>query len=285
MSAIEQPDPMARILPVTLEEYFRDPCARPSLSQSCAHTLVTRSPAHAWIEHPRFGAAPRESTKAQDEGSIIHKLILGKGTELEILEVDEYRTNYAKALRDNALAAGKIPVKAKDFEPMQAAAIAIADRLRNEHSIELDGESEVPIEWYEAGNEGWVLCRGMIDHLKRQVPVIYDLKKITSADEVTCSRHAYDYGYDIQGAAYVSAVTKLLPKFAGRIKYVPIFMEIEPPYAVVTPDPDGEMRECGQRRWQRAVEIWERCLAENRWPVYTFTQLSLPGYALAREGL
>lgn len=286
MNAIVKPDPMARFLPVSLEEYYKDPGVVPSLSQSAARTMVTKSPAHVWTEHPRFGNAQRKSTDAQDDGSIIHRLLLGKGATLEILEVDKYTTNASRELRDNAIAAGKIPVKAKDFAVLESAAEAIRAQLPD-YGIELDGISEQPMEWFEPGDLGYIRCRGVLDHLVHRdgKPVIYDLKKITSADSKTCSRHAYEYGYDIQRAAYVSAADKLYPNHAGKIDYVIVFMEIEPPYAVVPVRPDGRMRECGDRRWQRALALWERCLAEDHWPTYVkqISQIELPGWALHEE--
>src|SRR5688572_24266058 len=78
MSSQPKHEPRARLLDITPADYHLDPCVTPSLSSSIAHTLVTKSPLHAWTEHPRFGALRSESSKAQDEGSIIHKLLLGK---------------------------------------------------------------------------------------------------------------------------------------------------------------------------------------------------------------
>ena len=38
-------------------EYHADPAPEPSLSRSLAHTLLTRSPRHAWQAHPRLNPA------------------------------------------------------------------------------------------------------------------------------------------------------------------------------------------------------------------------------------
>ena len=75
----------ARILNCSPGDYYRDPCAVPSLSQSIAHTLVTQSPLHAWSEHPRLGNQRKPASKAMDVGSLIHKLVLGKGVDVEIV--------------------------------------------------------------------------------------------------------------------------------------------------------------------------------------------------------
>ena len=57
MSAVAKPVRRARILDVTHEQYLADPCATPSLNQSTAHVMLTKSPLHAWHQHPRLGKA------------------------------------------------------------------------------------------------------------------------------------------------------------------------------------------------------------------------------------
>jgi hypothetical protein len=285
MSAVLKPEPMARLLPCSLEDYFRDPCETPSLSQSAAHVLITQSPAHCWTAHPRFGNAPRKVSKAADEGSLIHQLLLGKSSEILVVEANDFKTKAAQFVRDEAIAAGKIPVIASRYHEVQAAANVLRATIEG-FGIDLsEGVAEQPVEWYEPADRGWVLCRGLLDLFQPKRPRIVDLKKIVSADIETCSRHAYEYGYDLQRAAYVSCVEKLMPEFAGRVEYVIVFMEIEPPYAVVPVIPNGQMRELGERRWQRAVRLWEKCLAEDYWPTYTstITSLELPPWAITKE--
>lgn len=86
----------ARILNVSEAAYHADPCPSPSLSQSIAHTLITQSPRHARLEHPRLGGQQRASTKAMDEGAILHKLLLGAGADFEMVVADDWRTKAAK---------------------------------------------------------------------------------------------------------------------------------------------------------------------------------------------
>lgn len=278
-------NPTARILDVTSEEYFDDPCEVPSLSQSIAHTLITKSPAHAWLRHPKLGNQPRPPTSATNDGSIIHRLLLGKGTEVCVISgFDDFRKKAAQEARDEAIAKGLIPMLEQRYEGILAAAAQLRRNIAS-YGIELDGASEVPVEWREPGNIGDVLCRGLLDHLVLERGTIYDVKKIVSADLRTCARHAIEYGYDIQYAAYTSAVEKLRPDLSGRIDYVWLFCEIEPPYAVVPARPDGALRELGERRWSRAVTLWEDCLARDFWPTYTrtITTIEAPTWALAQE--
>jgi hypothetical protein len=275
----------ARILNVSEADYFADTAgAVPSLSQSIARTLVTKSPAHAWVEHPRLGGQPSEPTKATDQGEIIHRLLLGKGAQVEVLEFDNYRTKVAQGARDAAREAGRVPLLAREYEGIVGAATAILRSLAG-FGIVLDGQSEVAIEWQEQTVETPVLCRGKLDHLKiGSKATIYDVKKIESADPRSCSSSAYTYGYDIQGAAYTSAVEKLHPEFAGRVEYIPIFVEIAPPYSVVPGPLDAVLQESGRRRWQRAVNLWQMCLRDDRWPSYVdaMTVIEAPGWLIAQ---
>src|SRR5690606_13896394 len=130
----------------------------------------------------------------------------------------------AQEARDAAREAGKTPVLERKFAELDAAAKRIRANIAS-FGIELDGRSEGAIEWLEPGDVGEVLCRGMLDHLVLERATIIDLKTIRSADLRTCSRHAVELGYDIQAAAYTSAIEKLRPELAGRVDYLWLFVE------------------------------------------------------------
>lgn len=275
----------ARILEVTEAEYFADPCEVPSLTKSIAHTLITRSPAHAWTEHPRFGNCPREPSAAKNDGSIIHALLLGKGVDVEIISgFGDFKKKAAREARDAAKEAGRIPILEHKYAALEAAAETLRRNIAR-YGIELRGDREIALEWREQGAQGDVVCRGKMDLLQRDTATIIDVKKISQADLRTCQRQCYEYAYDIQHAAYTSAVGKLLPEFAGRVDFIFVFVELEPPYAVVPARAHGTLRELGQRRWQRAVQLWEHCLAKDWWPTYTesITTLEAPHWALTQE--
>lgn len=261
----------AKILDVSEDEYFADPCEVPSLSQSIAHTLVSESPLHAWLKHPRLGKQPGAPTKATDSGHVIHKLLLGKGVDIEVLDVLEYRTNAAKQMRDDAIAAGKVPMKRHEYQALETAANELRERLA-ENGYLFSGESEFALQWDEKAYEGTVLCRGRMDHvifdMVNERATILDIKKAASVNPRNLRRHFYDYGYDIQYQAYSSALVALHPELVGRIDFTYLFVEAEPPYSVVDIQPAGAFREMGLSRWTRAVDIWKRCSARNHWPSY-----------------
>lgn len=269
-----------RLLQCTEAEYHADPCERPSLSSSIARVLLEQSPAHAWVAHPKLGNIAKASTKPQDEGTLIHTLLLGEGPEIEIIDAGDFRTKAAREARDAAVEAGRLPVLTDAYDAALATAEVLRGRL-GDRGIELDGDSEVAIEWTEPGHDGPVLCRGRLDHVKGAT--IYDVKKIQSAAPGARARAAMNYGMDVQHAAYSSALTKLKPELAGRVELIFVFVEIEPPFAVVPCPVSGMFADYGERRWYRAVESWERCLNKSRWPSYTPEPIDVPAWAVVQE--
>jgi hypothetical protein len=255
-----------RFARLTAEQYFADPCAVPALSASIAHVLDTESPLHAWTRHPRLGKISRPPTKSLDNGSLSHALLLDEGKGIEVVNADDWRTKVAQAARDDARAAGKIPVLRGDYEDARETADTLKQRFAA-LGIALDGESETTALWTETARNGReVQCRGMIDHMK--LPRILDIKSIRSANPAMCRKHVENYGYALQRAAYVSAVERIRPELAGRIDFVFVFYELEPPFAVTPVRLSGAFREIGERGWRRAVDRWESCLRTNTWPSY-----------------
>jgi hypothetical protein len=221
-----------------------------------------------------------------DLGTVAHALTLNAGKEFVVLEYDDFRTNAAKEARDTVRAAGFVPILRDDFDR----ATKVTDALKAQmhvRGIALDGRSEVAITWQEDGLSGPVMCRGMLDHLRLEAGTIYDLKFVSNAAQHSIERSAENFGYAIQSAAYTRAVTGLRPDLAGRIQFVFLFCEVEPPYALNVCRPSGMFSELGERRWLRAVDVWGRCLKNDSWPGYgdEVNDIFPPGWALASEGL
>ena len=272
---------MARVLNVTAEQYFADPCDRPSLSQTIAHTLVTRSPLHAWTQHPRLGGQPDEPTKDTDLGEVIHSLLLGTAAPVSVVKADDWRTKAAQEQRNAARAAGHTPLLERQYDEILVASTKLMNQFAG-LGLSFNGMSEHAIEWEEPTQFGPVLCRGKLDHWR--APQILDVKKIRSADPRTCAAHVERYGYHIQRAAYTSGMAKLHTELAGRLDFVLVFVELEPPYAVYPCRLDAVFAARGEQLWQQAVNLWAMCMRDNRWPSYTNTiaTLDAPGWLVAQ---
>lgn len=265
----------ARILTVTPDEYH----ALPGLSSTIAKTLLARSPAHA---KAAIGKAP---SKLLDRGSIIHRLVLGRGKDYEVIQHANFTTKLAKEARDKARAEGLVPVLAHDFEDYCTAAESIRVQLADMNLV-LDGESELAIEWIETTPHGDVTCKGMLDHCWRATGVILDLKITEDAAPTSVERTSENLGYAVQCAAYTRALAALDPDLEGRVAFAFAFCEPDEPHAINLSEPDGIFQQLGTQRWLRAVNTWAKCQATGNWPAYgtRVNPLSSPSWALAREG-
>lgn len=281
---------LARVLEVTEAAYHADPCASPSLSQSLAHILVTESPRHAWLAHPKLGGnAERATSRAMDEGAILHKLLLGAGARFEMVVADDWRTKAAKEARDVIVAEGKIPILAANFEKLKKAADRVFQNAANQ-GFPFGGRSEVAIEFVDyvdqVRRERPALCRCRIDQVRGD-HTIYDVKKVESANPKDLAKRIVEYGMDIQSHAYTIAYEQLMPEALGRSDFVFLFCEIKPPYEVVPVRLDGYFREIGRRRWEKAVVLWDKLLREGSypWPGYADGAITLipPQYVINQE--
>lgn len=280
---------LARIADIAEADYHADQIGedRPSLSSSVAHTLLAKSPLHAWAQHPKLGCLPRKPTAEMDMGTLVHGLLLGSGPPVVCIEADSFRTKAAQTARDDAREAGAVPVLAAEYEQLSVITAALRVQIASQ-GVSLDkGQPEATLIWEDDD----VLCRRRVDLLDLEAGIVTELKTITSADAGTCSRHAYQFSWDISAAATLSALNQIDPGLAGRVIYRHVIIEKEArakppfaePYVAVVREHDGAFEELGMRRWERAVRLWKRCLQADSWPGYEATPLTAPLWAIQQE--
>lgn len=265
----------------------------PRLSQSLATLIIKETPAHARQASYALGADRGDYTASDDHGTITHALMLEPENQKLIHEISatdkdgeivtNYRTKAAQEEKETAEARGQIPMTRDKLDIFRYKAKALSYRLKSHETnpIELDGRSEVVIYWEEQTSEGPVRCRCRIDHLRMldgEIQVI-DLKTTDSAAPKNIQRVAWDKGYEIQDAAYRRAVEAKFPDFAGRVTVVFAFLELAKPYVVNPVTFSARFRRLGEARWERACNIWARCLKEDHWPAYAGGELDPPHWA------
>src|SRR6185437_1970763 len=160
-------------------------------------------------------------------------------------------TNAAKAIRDEARAAGKIPMLEPDCERVRDMADAIrrhpmANALLNPEY----GHAEQSLFWVDP--ESGILLRARFDVLRDKVPgrlYIPDYKTADSANPEAFARSAANFGYSQQDAWYSDGAKAL-----GYEDPVLVFVvqEREPPYLVSVVELDKESRAVGRTRNGRA---------------------------------
>lgn len=273
-------------LKMSVEEYHKDPCTEISLSQSIAHLMVSKSPQHAWFEHPKLGGGHVAPSDDMNKGTLIGALLLGRGPVIEVFPYDNYMSKAAREERDRCRLEGHYPVLQKHYDSALLAASAIRENFAKQ-GITLEGNSEQAFCWIEKDEEGKpVQCRGMMDQWQPPYRFI-DLKKTECAHPKAVAAKYLMYGYDIQYAAYLSGLNKIFPENAGKHEGLFLFYEADPPYAVLPAEPTGMFHEIGFRKWRKAINTWSKCLQTNTWPSYSTGPVFLdaPTWALKEEDL
>jgi PDDEXK-like domain of unknown function (DUF3799) len=263
------PSLAAGIHSISAAVYHADPCPEPSLSASIATCLCLSSPAHARHAHPRLNpAVESEEAERFDIGTAAHALLLEGDAGVAVLDYPDWRTNAAKAARDQARTQGKTPLLRKiwtDVEAMVISARAQLARHRDgNRAMFTDGQSEQTLIWQEPDSGIW--CRARLDWLR---PDNIDDYKTTngSANPDDWTRTAlFANGCDVQCAFYLRGL-KVLTGFDATFRFA--VQETYPPYAlsVITLAPSAMT--LAEKKVLYAIEHWQRGLASGEWTGYT----------------
>lgn len=262
------------------DSYHADPVKGGSLSSTGARKLLPPScPAlyRYWADHPE------QHRRVFDFGQAAHAEILGIGRPIAVLNFDNYRKKAAQDARDDAHAAGEIPLLADEYAQVQAMADAL--RAHPIASVLLDPESgrgEQSLIWRDKPSGVW--RRAMLDWLPDPHEgrlIIPDYKTAVRAEPAALGRTMHSYGYAQQADWYLAAVEAL--GLAGELDpvFVFIFQEKTPPYLVTVAQPDPPALLWGRRLNQEAIATYRHCTATGQWPGYseTVVSLELPFYA------
>jgi PDDEXK-like uncharacterized protein DUF3799 len=214
-----------------------------------------------------------------DFGSAAHRKVLGVGAEIVKVDADDWRGKAAREARTEARAEGKVALLAKDVERVDAMALALShDKLAMR--LLSDGQPEVSAFWHD---EEWgVTRRARFDWSASNI--ITDYKTCASAQPGRLPKVVCDFGYDMQAANYIDVATGC---DLDPIAFAFVFQEKEPPHLVTVAEVDGEFLARGQRRVERALEIYRDCREADLWPGYTptgeFVTLTPPAWAYRDE--
>lgn len=252
--------PVGLHLGVPHAAYHADPHERPSLSSHLTGILLSSSPAHARLVHPRFGGRGEQSSPDQIENSIMHDLLLGGGAEIVEVDAKDFRTDAAKKIRDEALAAGKNPIIKRKLDQLREQAERIKKVLPFKPGV--DCETETTAIW-DADNGCPCRCRS--DVLKGYT--VYDVKIFPGATPTSADRAAAQNGWFVQAAANIEGIEATVEGACGRTKFVLAFIDPDmPEIGTIYREVRGQALEFGRKRWNRAKGLWVRCLEENTWP-------------------
>jgi hypothetical protein len=268
------------------EDYFADPTPAPSLTQSVAKILLEQSPLHAKLAHPRL-APPVEGEeeaekydKAKAIGNAAHKLMLGRGKAVAVINAADFRGKEAKAARDEAVQHGCEPVLAKHVEIAERMVLAARGQLAQIEGCERafrDGDAEVVI----ANQEPGLWLRSMIDWITPDLREVWDFKTTgMSASPYATGKLMASAGWNIQAAMHERILAAIDPQNAGRRRYFYVCQENDPPFALTVNEISESALTIGRKQIDYAARAWSECLVTGEWPAYPLRIIrpELPGW-------
>lgn len=267
--------------------YHADPVPVGSLSSTGARKLLE---CPAKFHHDRH--AKKAPNPTFDFGSAAHKMILGEGPELVVVDADSYRTKDAREARDAAHARDAIPLLPFEYRQIEQMAAVLS-----EHPVAAKvfsperGLAERSLFWTDVDTGVW--CRARVDHLPEdEVGAPYfiasDFKTTASAQPDKITKAVYDYGYHIQAAWYLEGIRALGIHHSPRMVFV--FQEKTPPFLVTVVELDGAALRIGHNQAKQALATYKKCSESGHWPGYSdrVETIALPVWAerkLEEEGL
>lgn len=272
------------IYDIPFDEYNADPCPTPSLRSSIAGTLLTKTPRHAMLQHPRLNPHyERVERGIFDLGTAAHELLLMGETAVVVVDANDWRTNAAKQQRDDAYNAGRTPILAKHWIDVEAMVDAAHEQLRQ---FDVDdvrfmapgGRPEQTLIWQSG--EIWIRTRpDWLPPEANESEVLYDYKTTSgSAHPDEWGRARAFSGPDLQAALNCRAAKAVLGWERPRCRFV--VQENSPPYALSVVELTPAAMALADRKLESAIQLWARCLREDRWPGYPtqVCHLDAPGW-------
>lgn len=243
-----------------------------TLSSTGARKILHSPARFKWdIDHP-------SPYKRQFEiGHAAHTLILGTGSDIEVIDAPDWRANDARAAREQALACGKTPLLAKEFEQVSAlkeAALAhevVGPLLRRDDLVR-----EASMFWVDGATGA--ACRARPDLATAGWDLIVDYKTTTDASPAAFMKTVGTYWYHCQQSWYQDAVEH----FTGeRPSFAFVVQEKDPPYQIAVYELDITAVEIARAMNAEARLTWKACMDSGVWPSYNPAPvtIALPAWA------
>ena len=265
--------------------YHADCAPEPSLSSGVLRTILNKSIEHGALEHAKLGGIGRESTTAMNLGSIVHALLAGENSELEIGNYDSFRSKAAQAWREFTEAQGKIPVLERDLEDARPIVAAIREKAAigiTNDPFAAHGRSEVTAIWKEDGT----YCRARYDRLlvdPTGYADIFDWKTTNDISVRGIEKSIVSMGYHIQAAFYLRGLTAILPQYQHRVSFIFVFVEASAPYQVRRVVLSPTFLAIGRKKVSEGLAIWQRAIATNDFKEAPFETLEIEAPAYLEE--
>lgn len=250
------------------------------VSKSDLADIIKFTPAH-W-KAKKDGILPREETDAMKIGTAVHALVL---------EPDQFPLRYAvgpnvskstkvwKEAESAAAAEGIILLKPSEMRDVEGMRESIL-RVPAVQMLMASGEAEVSM---FAHLSDYHPLRGKCrpDWLNWNLSAMMDLKTTEDASPAGFPKEIAKYRYEMQ-ASYYSHIYNLRTGDTLRtFVFIPVEKKI--PYAAAAYVLDAPAIEYGGVECRRALDIFQRCFANDDWPAYSrqVETIGLPKWAMA----
>ena len=256
----ERPDDRERVIRgMPFEKYAKTK----ALSASGAWALSEECPARFWWSSPWNPQREPENALHFDIGKALHLAVLQPeelADSIVRIDANDYRTRIAQTQRDDAYAAGKTPLLAKEVD-----LIGEMDRAvhADPHAAELLESVENEVSFFWADPQTGTRCMARAYKIDREQRVIIDLKTAVSAAPGPWARAAWRDGYFLRAPWYLDGWTVATGEVMQR--YAFIVVEKEKPHIVAVYYLSDRALSWGRMMVRRALSVFAECKAANAW--------------------
>lgn len=247
------------------------------------HQALSASGMKMLLEAPAKFAYQREHgtppSDTFDFGHIAHRIVLGEGEDFEVVTIDapddsgvqmpvaDYKLKAARERRDAIRASGKVPALAHQIETAEAMAAEVRKHPIAGALLRPGGKIEQSAFW---SHPSGVQLRARFDYLPEKVNgkrlILPDYKTAQSAAPLAWIKNAGTYGYHLQAAQYLDALTSL--GIDDDPAFVFVVQEKEAPYLISVIELTADDLDLARRQRERAIAIFAECSATGNWPGY-----------------
>lgn len=256
--------------------YFADP----ALSASGAKRLLPPSCPALYRYDRDHGQAPRPEF---DFGHAAHSLVLGVGADTHVVDAADWRTKAAQQARDEARAAGLVPLLRADADRVTAMADAIRSHpIAGPLFTPGTGTPEQSVFWDDAATG--VPRKARIDWVRPNTSgsrvILADLKTTTDCHPAAISKTVANFSYHVQAAFYRDAAAAA--GWDEDAVFLFVFVSKAPPHLVTVVEMDSLALSVGEALVRRAVDVYAECTAADCWPGFSddIELVGLPSWAL-----
>lgn len=211
---------------------------------------------------------PQPAKKTFDYGTAAHRMVLGDGPELVLVDAKRWDTDVIKARLIEIRAEGNVPLKRDEMQMVKDMAAALRKHpLAAKLFDPSKGRPEQSLFWRDPATG--VDCRARLDWLPQTDGgrmLVADYKTAVSASKKAFAKAVQDYHYEQQDEWYAAGITAC--ELAADVAFMFVVQEKEPPYLINIHQVSQLYRLMAEDRNKRARETYAACMASGEWPGY-----------------